>query len=122
MYCLKCGKEIEDSAMACPYCGSATENAPVSVVNNVIPDSDNEAVKSAENMANIGMIVGVVGAILAWIFALLGYVCGGVALGLAFVAKGKNSACPKIKNAMIAGGVALACSVISSIIGVALMA
>lgn len=122
MYCLKCGKEIEDSAMACPYCGCATENSPAPVMNNVFSSSNDEAVKSAENMANIGMIVGIVGAILAWVFALLGYVCGGVALGLAFVAKGKNAGCPKIKNAMIAGGVALGCSVISSIIGMAIMA
>lgn len=119
MYCLKCGKEIEDSAMNCPFCGSATENAGVPVMN---VSSDNEAAKSAESMANIGFIVGIVGAILAWIFALLGYVCGGVALGLAFVAKGKDASCPKLKNAMIAGGVALACSVVSSIIGMALLA
>ncbi len=119
MYCLKCGKEIEDLAMSCPYCGSATENAPAPEVNNSF---NNEAVKSAENMANIGMIIGIIGAILAWVFALLGYVCGGIALGLAFVAKGKDAACPKLKNAMIAGGVALACSVVSSIIGMALMA
>lgn len=118
MYCLKCGKEIEDLAMSCPYCGSPTENAPVPA--NFA--SDNEDKKSADNLANIGFIVGVVGAIVAWVFALLGYVGGGVALGMAFVSKGKDSTCPKIKKAMIAGGVALGCSVISSIIGMAMLA
>ena len=27
MFCLKCGKEIDDHATFCPYCNSATENA-----------------------------------------------------------------------------------------------
>ena len=26
MFCLKCGKEIDDHAIFCPYCNSATEN------------------------------------------------------------------------------------------------
>lgn len=25
MYCRKCGKEIDDNAMTCPYCGTATQ-------------------------------------------------------------------------------------------------
>lgn len=118
MYCLKCGKEIDDMAIACPYCASATENAPASEMN--VP-TDKEASKSAENMANIGMIVGIIGAILAWVFALLGYVCGGIALGMGLVARGKDVTCSKIKNSLIAGGVALACSVASSIIGMIMM-
>lgn len=28
MFCKNCGKQIDDSAMNCPYCGAATANTP----------------------------------------------------------------------------------------------
>ena len=29
MFCKNCGKEIDDKAVVCPYCGVQTENLPV---------------------------------------------------------------------------------------------
>ncbi|MBQ2704950.1 MAG: hypothetical protein IJF58_05325 [Clostridia bacterium] len=117
MYCLKCGQQIEDTAMNCPYCGCATENAGVDSLDFV----SEENAKSAHTLSMVSIVLGGVGIIIAWLFALFGYIFGGVALAIAFAAKGKNANEKKVDIAIIISALTLGCSVLNSIIGMSMM-
>ena len=58
MYCKNCGKEIEDKAVICVYCGVRTGNDSASVSSNI--------------MAIIGLICSFVLAPLGLVFGILG--------------------------------------------------
>lgn len=117
MFCLKCGQQIEDTAMACPYCGCPTENSSDKVDTGVIDPS----VKSAEGLGLAAVVTGAIGILMAWLIALLGYIFGGVALALALVSKNHNPNCGKAKTGMILAIITLACSVVNSILGILIM-
>ena len=118
MYCLKCGQQIEDTAMNCPYCGCATENAGVDSLDFV----SEENAKSAHTLSMVSIVLGGVGFVIAWLFALFGYIFGGVALAIAFAAKGKNANEKKLDVAMTVSAITLVSSVLSSIIGMSTVA
>lgn len=40
MFCQKCGKEISNSAVVCPFCGCATENANANQNNSVVSNGN----------------------------------------------------------------------------------
>ena len=55
MYCKECGKEIDDSAAFCTYCGKPIANAGVS--NDVIPNgNEDKRKKPSKNIKMIGII------------------------------------------------------------------
>lgn len=117
MFCLKCGKEIDDTAMACPFCGCATENSGMAMD----VGTDNTSAKSAETLSNVGIALGGIGIVIAWFLAILGYLFGGGALAVAIMARGKNKENKKAKIALYVSIAALCCSLLSSIIGMIIM-
>ena len=76
MFCTKCGKELNDEAVICPYCGVPTAN--FAVVNN-----DVEEVPQTNGIAIAGFVCSFVVPILGWIF-------GGIGLARANKRNGKG--------------------------------
>ena len=102
MYCRFCGKEIPNEAVICLGCGSKVKNSPASATH----DSSFSAI-----------IFGILGIVLAWIFALAGHILSiiGIVAGI-----------KEYKNNNIVSGLAVSimgelCSIISSVIGVVTM-
>ena len=117
MFCLKCGREIDDDAMKCPFCNCPTENSGIAVDSNVIDPTLTEG--SGKGVA--GIILGAVSMLFAWLFALIGWICAGVGLGLSITGLIKNKSNTKCKVGIILSSLGLVCSFISSLIGVLLM-
>ena len=117
MFCLKCGKEIDDSAMSCPYCNCPTENAGTSVNSDIIDPS----AQSADNFGLTSIVLGAIGIAMAWLIAIIGWICGGAGLAVALVGRNKNPFSQKAKTGVILSAVALGCSFISSLIGMLMM-
>lgn len=117
MYCLKCGKEIENSVKTCPYCGCVTENSEIDT--QVSLDQNNENA-STNALATAGIVLGIIGIVMAWLLAFIGYAVSTGALVVALVAKSKNKTDKKAKTAFILSLIAFGCCIISSIIGVIL--
>lgn len=124
-FCEKCGKELLDDAVVCMGCGCAVGPAEAPVRENVAAPSAerNENVVPAEKSSGaiVGFVLGLIGIVGAWLIALLGYVLGGIALGLSIGAKKKVP-----QNGLATAGIVAACitlifSVINSILGVAMM-
>lgn len=120
MFCLKCGKEIDNSAINCPYCNSPTENAESSTINTTVITSNtsiNKTKSSSEDTQGIiGIILGACSILFAWLIAIFGWICGiaGVIVSILGYKKSKNSKC---KIGIIVSGVGLLCSLLSSLIG-----
>lgn len=117
MFCLKCGKEIDDAALSCPFCGCATENAGIPIDSHVVDDS----LKSADGLGTVAIALGIIGIVIAWLLAILGYIAAGAGVGVALYAKSKNKSSDKAKKGLILSIVAFACSITSSIIGIIIM-
>ena len=77
MFCNNCGKEIDENAVVCPYCGSATDKMAEVTGNTPNPE---EAKKT-----NIQAIVGFVLSLLYWAVAFIPKV-GDYASWIMFVA------------------------------------
>jgi uncharacterized membrane protein YvbJ len=117
MFCLKCGKEIDDNAMRCPYCNCPTENAGTTVDTSTIDPS----LQSGENLGLVGIILGAIGAVFAWLIAIIGWICAGTGLALSVVGNNKNKSTKKCKIGIIVSAIGLVFSLASSIIGMLLM-
>ena len=117
MFCLKCGKEIDDGAMRCPYCDCPTENAGETIDTTTIDPS----VKSAKSFGIAAIILGAVGILWAWIIAIFGWILGGVGLALALVGRNKNKYEKTCKIGLILSAATGVCSFINSLIGILLM-
>ena len=117
MFCLKCGKEIDDNAMRCPYCNCPTENAGETIGEDVIDPT----AKSAQTLGIVSIVLGGLGIVWAWFFAIFGWGLGGVGLALALVGQNKNQYVKTCKIGIILSAVTLGCSLINSLIGIAMM-
>ena len=116
MFCLKCGKEIDDSAMRCPYCDCPIENAGEAVdVSTMDP-----TIKSANSLGIVGIILGALGIFWGLIIALLGWILGGVGLALSLVGRNKNKFVKSCKAGAIVSAIALGLSFVNSILGIIL--
>ena len=117
MFCLKCGKEIDNNAMRCPYCDCPTENAGEAIDTTTIDPS----IKSAKSFGITAIILGALGILWAWLLAIFGWILSGVGLALALVGRNKNKFEKTCKIGLILSAVALGCSFISSLIGILLV-
>ena len=117
MFCLKCGKEIDNNAMRCPYCGCPTENAGAPIEADII----DPAIKSANSLGITSIILGALGILWAWLIALFGWILGGVGLALSLVGRNKSKCAKKCKIGTILSAIALGCSFINSLIGILIM-
>lgn len=107
MYCSKCGKEIMDEAVVCPGCGCAIKN-------DVLP----HAVEIRKNNTQVSLILGIVGIIFAWLFALVGHIASiiGIIMGIKeYKETGKMTG-------LVVSIIGEVCAIFSSIIGAVTMA
>ena len=101
-FCTKCGKQIMDQAIVCPGCGCLVEKN-----STVFAPSANESKTQAS------LILGIVGIVFAWIFALIGHITSivGIVIGIKEYKK-----TDKITG-LVLSIVGEVCSIFSSIIG-----
>ena len=105
MYCSICGKEISDEAVICPGCGCMVKNTPVK---RAVPTLSN-----SEKKTQISLILGIVGIVFAWLFALVGHITSivGVVIGI------KEYKETDKMTGLVLSIVGEVCSIFSSIIG-----
>lgn len=115
-YCTSCGKEIDDSAIVCPYCAAPTENWEAPQAAAPAPTKS-----GANTLGIISIVMGALGLFWALLLALFGYLFGGAGLTLALIGHSKEKANGKCKVGLWLSIGALALSVLSSIIGVLLV-
>ena len=68
MYCYKCGKEIVDEAIACPYCGCATNNytAKQNTTSNNSYSKDYVKIRTFADTAQSIYVLGICAAVLCF--------------------------------------------------------
>lgn len=105
MYCSVCGKEIMEGAVICIGCGCPVKKDVIK--SNVSSGSTNKKTQ-------ISLILGIIGIVFAWLFALVGHVVSiiGIVLGSKEYKESGNM------TGLILSIVGEACSVVSSAIGV----
>lgn len=95
--------------------GVNTTPSPQQSQNNKnVPDTTTDS-----KMSTTSIILGIIGIVMAWLLAIIGWIVGGTALGFAIAAKKKSEG--KAKTALIISIIAIVCSFISSVIGAAMM-
>ncbi len=106
-FCQHCGKEVLDRAAICMNCGCAIQRN----------QAENRAVPPANNQTYASLVLGIVGIIFAWVFALVGHITSiiGIVLGAkAYKATNKMSG-------LVVSIIGEICSIISSVMGVVLV-
>ena len=98
-FCIHCGKEINENAIICIHCGCSVQSPETNVPSHRFP---------------VSLILGIIGIITAWIFALVGHITSitGIVLGI-----------KEYKESDRVSGIVLsvigeACSLLSSFIGI----
>lgn len=102
-FCTKCGKEIMDEAVICIHCGCSVTKEPA-----VMPTANQPA-----KQKHTSMILGIIGIVCAWLFALAGHIVSiiGIVLGVKeYKETGKMTG-------LVLSIIGEVCSIFSSIIG-----
>ena len=115
MFCNRCGNEIPNDAAFCNKCGNAVNvNGPI--YNR--PVYNNQPVYQAPPQTQVALILGIIGIIVAWLFALAGHI-----LSIVGIVKGIKELRETNRCAgLIVSIIGEICSIISSILGVLIMA
>jgi hypothetical protein len=97
-FCTHCGKEIHDQAVVCVHCGCAVAPLP-----------------SEKQGTSLPVILGILGIVCAWLYALTGHVLSivGIVMGV------KESRETGRQTGLILSIIGEVCSVMSSLIGLA---
>lgn len=106
MFCSKCGKEMNEDAVVCIKCGCAI--APSARPNNITTPQTNTNSKT-----QVSLILGIVGIVFAWLFALVGHITSiiGIILGI------KEYKETEKMTGLVLSIIGEVCSIFSSIIG-----
>ncbi len=106
MYCSVCGKEVSKEAAVCMHCGCMINRPPVQNT----PQHNSEE----ENGSHVSLILGIIGIVFAWLFALIGHVLSiiGIVLGIKEYKKHKKI------SGLVLSIIGEACSICSSMIGI----
>lgn len=109
MYCQVCGKEILDEAVICTNCGC--------MVNKIAKEQKSLEPVNTDNKSYTSIILGIIGIVSAWIFALAGHITS--IIGIVFgIQEYKKS--DKITG-LVLSIIGEICSIISSVIGAVVM-
>lgn len=102
-FCANCGSEINPGAVICVRCGANT--APVATATPGAPTA---------KKTQTSMILGIIGIVFAWIFALVGHVTSiiGIIIGAKEYKETNKS------TGLILSIIGEACSILSSLIGI----
>lgn len=105
MYCTVCGKEVVDEATICPNCGCMIEKDGVKAIVSASYETNKKT--------QVSVILGIIGIIFAWLFALIGHIVSiiGIVLGI------KDYKESEKMTGLILSIIGEACSILSSIIG-----
>ncbi len=106
MYCPVCGKEIREEAVICPGCGCAVNGKAQAPAGN-----------QTQKEAQVSVILGIIGIVAAWLFALAGHIVSivGIVFGVReYKSSGKMTG-------LVLSIIGEVCSVISSLLGIVLM-
>lgn len=103
MFCSKCGKEIADEAIICTGCGCAVKNTNAKPVPTATTEKKSQA----------SLILGIVGIVFAWLFALVGHITSiiGIILGI------KEYKETNRMTGLVLSIIGEVCAIFSSIIG-----
>ena len=105
MFCSKCGKEIADEALICTGCGCAVNKTNI---NNAVSTP-----AKTEKKTSTALILGIIGIVFAWLFALVGHITSiiGIILGI------KEYKETEKMTGLVLSIIGEVCSIFSSIIG-----
>ena len=112
-YCSHCGAEVSDEAVICMKCGCAIKSAP----KPANQEASNLQDTKSNSLMVAAIVLGIVGIVVSWVFALIGHIASIVAIVLGIVALKKIGK----PTGLILGIIGELCSIISSVIGVVLM-
>lgn len=104
-FCQKCGKEISDEAVICTSCGCMVRN-----------DNENKFISTtpaSKEKIQASMILGIIGIVFAWLFALVGHITSivGIVLGIKEYRESNRM------SGLVLSIIGEICSIFSSIIG-----
>lgn len=102
-FCTHCGNEVSEDAVVCVNCGCSIEKIT-------------ESAKKKEKV-QISVILGAVGIVFAWLFALIGHITSIIGIVIGIKEYQQNNTITGLTVSII-GEV---CSIFSSIIGAAIM-
>ena len=112
MYCPKCGKEFKPNTVVCSNCGfsiAGKRAAPVKRTAAAKPAAPIE-----EEKASVALILGIIGIVCAWLFALAGHIVS--IIGIVFGVK-ESEATGKYAG-LILSIIGEVCAIASTIIGI----
>ena len=112
MFCLKCGKEISNDAMQCPYCKCPTENAGSLDISAVDP-----SLKTGNTLGIVSSVLGGVGILGGLLIAIVGWILGIAGIILAVIGKSKNSTSKACRTGLTLSIITLVVSLINSVLG-----
>lgn len=100
MYCSVCGKEISEEAVICTGCGCMVKNVNMKEV-------------TPENKKQVALILGIIGIVFAWLFALVGHIISivGIVHGIREYKETEKM------TGLVLSIIGEVCSIFSSIIG-----
>ena len=104
-YCTHCGNEVAEDAVVCMKCGCA-----LSVQKN---DTTETNTADTKKKSKASLILGILGIVFAWVFALVGHVLSivGIVLGIKEYKVNGNM------SGLVVSIVGEVCAIISSVIG-----
>lgn len=109
-FCMHCGKEVNENAVVCIHCGCAISNAKMGFNAQAVQFTSG----NMEKKSQASTILGILGIVFAWIFALVGHIVSiiGIVLGT------KEYKETGRMTGLLLSIIGEICSIISSIIGV----